>query len=251
MLVSENKGLFNKLSEMEKLLNFQKEKEIKLMKVLFFLNKQGIPIDDIIENQLISEKSEINENSEINRENNFSPLESSKSMDSLMYLPLTLTKPSSYTKPEVIPLLNLRDINNKYNLEYGSAKKSNKNNVCVTDPSYFNQSNNYENKCNNYLIEENDDYDYDVEMGLQYDKNKKVSGNNIKQNNYMRNINNTIHNDFDNRDLLLMVNKNAIKKDLKSKNGISKKLQFSIIHNNISPIYNKNEQEKKFENVNL
>lgn len=258
LLISENKNLFNKLSETEKLLNLHKEKEIKLMKVLFYLNKQGIPIDEIIQNQLLSDKSQFDEFSQINAENNFTPLESSKSMDSLMYLPITLTQPNSYTKPDVIPVLNLRNINNNYNLEYGSAKKPNNNNkVCITDPSYSNHINIIDNNClnGNYLIEENEDYEDTVNMNHNHLKNKKnlfINKNN-KTNHCLNNNNNsnTIHNDLDSKHFMQLMNKNTLKQNLKISKRIGKNLQFNSIQNDFSATYEKNGPEIKLHNVKL
>lgn len=127
LLVSENKSLFEKIGELEKLLNIHKEKEIKLMKVLFFLNKQGVPIDDIIKNQVIPDKTPRGEISQISiNETNQSQNESFKSVESLMFYPITLSKPALFEKPQIIPNLDLKDINKKFNLEYETARKSNK-----------------------------------------------------------------------------------------------------------------------------
>jgi len=159
LLINENKNLFEKINDLERILNFQKEKEIKLMKVLFFLNKQGIPIDEIIKNQILTEKSSREEISQINRENeNFTPLESCKSMDSLMFLPITLEKPNFFLKPQAIPNLNLKNINNKFNMEYESPKKLHQKLImnCFTEPDFQNNNQNnlnisdYHN--NNYFI---------------------------------------------------------------------------------------------------
>ncbi len=281
MLQSENKSLFNKLNEMEKLVNFQKEKEVKLMKVLYYLNKQGIPIDEIIQNQylLFSEKSEIDEQiiSQINHpESNFTPLESSKSMDSLMYLPLTLEKPNIFLKPNVIPVLNFNGINSKFNLEYGSAKTkdSNKNKICITDPSYYNHNNvvcvNNDNNLSNNLIEENyynDDNSLNFNYGNNSINNKTVVNNNIKHKNNSNHLkkkenfeigkitnenfnNNTIQNDHENRKLINMLYKSPNKLNSKVNKGLlSKNLQFRNIVNNIIPQQTNGQSENKSQYV--
>jgi hypothetical protein len=124
LLIGENKSLFDKVNEMEKTINFQKEKEVKLMKLLFFLNKQGFPIDEIIQNHVLTEKSDRDGNRSLMRESAKTPISSYQSMDSLMYLPITLDKPMPYVKPQVIPILDFTDINNNFNLEYDSGQKS-------------------------------------------------------------------------------------------------------------------------------
>ena len=157
LLINENLTLCEKINEMDTIINLQKDKEIKLMKLLFYLNKQGIPIDDIIQNEINCEKSLMDDN-------NLKPLESSKSLDSSIFLPLTLDKPFAFIKPDHIPILNLKNINSQYNLEYGSPKVALNYQSSFTDPNYNNksQTNNNKKNNNNILIQNISNVDTDV-----------------------------------------------------------------------------------------
>jgi hypothetical protein len=46
------------------------------------------------------------------------------SFDSLIYVPIYIDKPCNFIKPDIIPLLNLKNINNKFNLEYESHREN-------------------------------------------------------------------------------------------------------------------------------
>ena len=50
MIVRNIKDLTNENEELHKQINEFKEKEIKIMKALYYLNKQGISIDAYLEN---------------------------------------------------------------------------------------------------------------------------------------------------------------------------------------------------------
>lgn len=196
LLLNENKSLFHKISEMERLLSIQKEKEIKLIKVLFFLNKQGIPIDEIIQNEIVNEKSILVDDNNFNNDaananvnNNLVPIETSKSMDSLMFLPITLEKPKKvFTKPEVIPVLDLKNINRKFNLEYGSPQKVIKYQTYSTDPNFhinkaeFN-SNSYNNTNIKYISN-------DFSANIYDDKNPNIYKNDNRKFNMTLSVNN-------------------------------------------------------------
>ena len=134
ILLNENKSLFDKINELERIVKYQKDKEIKLMKVLFNLKKQGINIDEILQEEIKKDnniKNNINNNNKlINEKNdqenkqNISIATSCVSFDSLISVPIYIDKPSNFIKPETIPLLNLKNINNKFNLEKASIKNT-------------------------------------------------------------------------------------------------------------------------------
>ncbi len=188
LLVSENKSLFEKINEMEKLLNFQKEKEIKLMKLLFFLNKQGIPIDEIIQTHILPEKSGREENSQLMRESNQTPSGSYKSMESLMYMPITLDKPMPYVKPQIIPVLDFTDINNKFNMEYDSCRlKSNSNcndsnNNCVNKKFTIINDESFSSFIDLNKIDDQPNYDNSIINDISKLDHKKNRGNDLKIN---------------------------------------------------------------------
>ena len=103
------------------------------MKVLFNLKKQGINIDEILQEEIKKDnniKNNINNNNKlINEKNdqenkqNISIATSCVSFDSLISVPIYIDKPFIFIKPQTIPLLNLKNINNKFNLEYKSFYK--------------------------------------------------------------------------------------------------------------------------------
>ncbi len=177
----ENNYLFDKIIELENALNIQKEKQLKLMKVLFFLNKQGIPINDIIQNQILSNNKNIGD-IEHNIKNS-SIIQSNRSIESLMYLPITLEKPNAFSKLTIIPSLNLKNINAKFNLEYNSAKNPNKLKGSLTDPNldnYFNKQNFEFNFYNQYDYADKDLYKQKI-----YKNNKNKNNFNIDNCNMM------------------------------------------------------------------
>ena len=95
------------------------------MKVLFNLKKQGINIDEILQEEIKKDnniKNNINNNNKlINEKNdqenkqNISIATSCVSFDSLISVQIYIDKPFIFIKPETIPLLNLKNINNKFN----------------------------------------------------------------------------------------------------------------------------------------
>lgn len=196
LLISENKSLFDKVNELEKAINIQKEKEIKLMKLLFFLKKQGIPIDEIIQNHVLTDKSCREDQKSIMCDSSHTHNQSFKSLDSIMFYPITIDKPTPYVKPNVIPILDFTDINDKYNMEYESGKKSvnyvdsfknNKN--CANTNLTVNESSSSFIEFNK--IKNNDNFDYSIinniskldhmnNRGIDMNNNSNKNTNNVK-----------------------------------------------------------------------
>ncbi len=223
LLIAENKSLFEKMNEMEKLITFHKDKEIKLMKVLYYLNKQGIPINDIIQKEILSsDKSSREKDSQIGRENNLSSHESQKSMDSLMYFPITLEKPFPYQKPEKIPILDFKDINSKFNLEYDSPRKSS-----IVNKNSYNEASLIE--CD--YSEENDDrykeINYSNNSNYNYNEKNRIEKDDLKN---IKNFN-TIQNDMDIRTKVKELNNQKLLKE-------KLKLNINLNNKNLGKIFN-------------
>lgn len=129
MLNSENKNLREVNNKLESEINMRKEKEIKIMKLLYYLNKKGIAIDEILENEINDDEKTFDDALATEQSIIFSDSKlMNKSVDSSMYLPLSLEPiKKSSIKPERVPNLNLTDINSKYNSDYLSptGKKPN------------------------------------------------------------------------------------------------------------------------------
>ncbi len=120
-LKSENIKLFHEKTEINKLVDELKNKEEKLMRILYSLNKKGKIIDQVFE-----------QNTSIN---NNKSLDNISCSESDIYLPITLEPPKDLHKLEQIPLLNLTDINENFNLDYLSPMNQS-NNICNI-PSYL------------------------------------------------------------------------------------------------------------------
>lgn len=163
MLSQENKNLRDSNNQLETELNQRKEKEIKIMQLLFYLNRKGIPIEEIIENESFADVLGSNphdDNSSIYNKN-LSPSHSiaeigkilNKSAESTLFTPITIDPPISKTlikKPEKIPALNLDNINSKFNSEYVSP---------------VNKTDNLNNK--------NQKYKYNKKLGLKHSIDEK------------------------------------------------------------------------------
>lgn len=101
LLSAENRQLHEEIVE-------YKNKEIKLMKLLFEMKKRGIPIEEMIETV-----DDLNSNTNINAEL------SNNSEASATFTPLILNTEDNFTvKPKMIPKLNFNQLNEKYNLEH-------------------------------------------------------------------------------------------------------------------------------------
>lgn len=102
LLSAENRQLHEEITEF-------KNKEIKLMKLLFEMKKRGIPIEDMID--CVDDS--------ISNTNNINNQLSNNSEISVTFTPLILNTEDNFTvKPEMIPKLNFNQLNEKYNLEH-------------------------------------------------------------------------------------------------------------------------------------
>jgi hypothetical protein len=131
MLNNENISLKEQNNNVKNELDIIKEKEMKMMKILYVLNKKGIQIEEILENELIiSPDNQSSYHSTIdhkrNYNNNDDSLDQTQEIDeSALFLPITLEPPKVFLKPKMIPNLNLTNINSMHNENYGSPIKKN------------------------------------------------------------------------------------------------------------------------------
>jgi hypothetical protein len=102
-LNNENKNLRDKIQKIENELNIRNEKEIKIMKLLYYLNKQGIHIDQLLQQEASNEDVEVSILT-IN--------------ESSIFTPINIDPPKDFIKPEFIPNLDFTNLNSKYNNEY-------------------------------------------------------------------------------------------------------------------------------------
>jgi uncharacterized phage infection (PIP) family protein YhgE len=112
-LTTENKSLRDTIESLEKDLNGRKHKELKIMKILYYLNNKGINVGNLLE----GDTDELG----LEDESEKSIFESTTrrgagSTDSSIFLPLYIDKPMIlYSKPDQVPCLNLHDLTSKYN----------------------------------------------------------------------------------------------------------------------------------------
>jgi hypothetical protein len=74
------------------------------MKLLYYLNKQGIHIDQILQQEVSTDKDVEVSSLTIN--------------ESSIFLPINIDPPKDFIKPEFIPYLDFTNLNSKYNNEY-------------------------------------------------------------------------------------------------------------------------------------
>jgi hypothetical protein len=135
----ENKNLREVNNRLDKDLKLKKEKEVKIMRLLYYLNKNGIPIEDLMENEIKNFKTDSEGGYGESADNNYdnfsievdedlnsvySDNKAMKSLDRTMYTPIYIDPPKQVTKNDKIPILNLHHINDNYNTEYLSPVKN-------------------------------------------------------------------------------------------------------------------------------
>lgn len=118
----ENKGLRELNTRLEKENNIRKDKEMKIMQLLYTLNKKGIPIDDIV-GEIKTEQSDNNNFNEASFLSSDPFGRENKSIDNSIYTPINIDPPKFQKKPDMIPTLNLNNINDQFNSEYISPMK--------------------------------------------------------------------------------------------------------------------------------
>jgi len=121
-LSSENKNLREFISQLEKEIKSSKDKEMKIMHILYTLKKKGVSIESLLSEEFPKELAEISLNFKANRKYLEIP-ETSRSLDNSMYTPICIDSPCNFKKPDKIPTLNLDNINNLYNKDYVSPSK--------------------------------------------------------------------------------------------------------------------------------
>jgi len=111
LLMNENKIYKETITKLEKEALSFKNKDAKIMKFLFVLQKKGIPISEAFEEVNNTDKQTQRTNESI-------------SMNDSIYTPLTLDPGKTILKPTSIPKLNLGNINNSiYNFDSDDTAK--------------------------------------------------------------------------------------------------------------------------------
>jgi hypothetical protein len=113
-LSSENKNLRDFIAQLEKDMKTSKDKEVKIMHILYTLKKKGVAIENLLSEEFPKELAEISLNFKANRKYLEIP-ETSRSLDNSMYTPICIDSPCYFKKPDKIPSLNLDNINSLYN----------------------------------------------------------------------------------------------------------------------------------------
>lgn len=122
-LCSENKNFRDVISQLEKDIKACKEKEIKIMHILYSLNKKGVLAENLLSEEFPKELADLNLNFKASRKVSEN-IETSRSLDNSMYTPICIDSPPCFfKKPDKIPLLNLNNINNLYNKDFLSPSK--------------------------------------------------------------------------------------------------------------------------------
>jgi hypothetical protein len=107
LLTNDNKQFREHILQLEKEIDSLRAKDVKMMRLLFTLSRKGIAINDILENELKSNQNTIQDNMETYKE------EPSSINDSI-YGPIYVEPRKTAHKPEIVPALNLTNINNSY-----------------------------------------------------------------------------------------------------------------------------------------
>ena len=145
MLSNENKQLRDNIIKLEKEIVGYKQKEVKIMKILYSLSKKGISINEILEKDSIPDlkQSNLNLNSDtITNETINENRAESISINDSMYAPLYIIEPTNnVTKQNLVPKLNLININNSlYNFGSDESTIKEKNNTTTNIKLTSNQS---------------------------------------------------------------------------------------------------------------
>jgi len=106
LLTNDNKQLRDNVHQLEKEIDSLKAKDIKMMKLLFTLSRKGIAINEMLENEFKSNQNTIHDT--INTEKEEEP----SSTNDSMYGPIYVEPRIIMNKPQVVPPLNLTNINN-------------------------------------------------------------------------------------------------------------------------------------------
>ena len=136
LLEEENCLIREELSKVNADLNQRKEKEIKLMKLLFILRNKGIDVENIMEKEVLNK--EINNldnkvNNELNKsinqalQDSFISNTSIQSIASISYYPIYIPDNHKQVKPLYVPNLNLNMVNEDYNYFYNKLQTKNNN----------------------------------------------------------------------------------------------------------------------------
>ena len=246
-------------NDLRKELEIYKNKEIKIMSILYNLNKNGIPIDD-----LVNFAQESNLNSQINLNNNE---KSDNITSSNTFIPIYIKSNSNINnfydiKNDMnIPNLNFDNLNQKYNEEFIQNKNNNNNNNNNYNNNNYNNYNNNNNNINNNFIDIgnikinfNDNQNF-VNSPITSSINNSISttangysyNNNLKKENKEKTKNNINNNNNKNKNSYS--NKNYIynSQEIKSNNYYYNKNN----NNNNKNNNNNNNKEKNFTNFNV
>ena len=234
-------------NDLRKELEIYKNKEIKIMSILYNLNKNGIPIDDLVN---FAQESQINLNNNNNEK-------SDNITSSNTFIPIYIKSNSNINnfydiKNDMnIPNLNFDNLNQKYNEDF--IQNNNKNN-------YINNNNNNFIDIGNIKINFNDNQNY-VNSPITSSINNSISttangysynnnlNNNLKKENKEKTKNNN-NNNNNNKNKNYYSNKNYIynSQEIKSNNYYHNK---NNINNNNKNNNNNNNKEKNFTNFNV
>ena len=116
-LSSENKNLREVISNLERDMKVSKEKEMKIMHILYSLKKKGVKVESLISEEFPKELTDISKNLVASRKTSENS-ETNRSLDNSMYTPICIDSPYNFKKPDKIPSLNLDNINSLYNKDY-------------------------------------------------------------------------------------------------------------------------------------